>query len=198
MNYLVVLLYLLSFAMFIYGLMGLTGPRTAVRGNWIAAAGMAIALVATLIAIRQPTTGSDHRRLAARCGAGGAARPADEDDRDAAVGGVLQRRRRRHRRAHRFVGIHRHRRFFGVQARGGANGSHRDRVVVRRDHRFDLVLGLADRVRQAAGDPAAAADRPTRQGAAGAQRAAAARRGRLRSGDRPRRVCRAKPFRCGG
>ncbi|MFZ0832985.1 MAG: NAD(P)(+) transhydrogenase (Re/Si-specific) subunit beta [Mycobacterium sp.] len=52
MNYLVVLLYLLSIAMFIYGLMGLTGPKTAVRGNWIAAAGMGIALVATLIAIR--------------------------------------------------------------------------------------------------------------------------------------------------
>jgi NAD(P) transhydrogenase subunit beta len=52
MNYLVSLLYLLSFAMFIYGLMGLTGPRTAVRGNWIAAAGMAIAVIATLIAIR--------------------------------------------------------------------------------------------------------------------------------------------------
>ena len=52
MNYLVVLLYLLAFSMFIYGLMGLTGPRTAVRGNWIAAAGMAIAVIATLIAIR--------------------------------------------------------------------------------------------------------------------------------------------------
>ena len=52
MNYLVVLLYLVAFSMFIYGLMGLTGPRTAVRGNWIAAAGMAIAVIATLIAIR--------------------------------------------------------------------------------------------------------------------------------------------------
>src|SRR4029450_729475 len=52
MNYLVVLLYLISFGMFIYGLMGLTGPRTAVRGNWIAAAGMAVAVIATLIAIR--------------------------------------------------------------------------------------------------------------------------------------------------
>ncbi|WP_425468478.1 NAD(P)(+) transhydrogenase (Re/Si-specific) subunit beta [Prauserella rugosa] len=29
--------------------MGMTGPRTAVRGNWIAAAGMAIAVVATLL-----------------------------------------------------------------------------------------------------------------------------------------------------
>ena len=52
MNYLVVLLYLVSFGMFIYGLMGLTGPRTAVRGNWIAAAGMALAVIATLVYIR--------------------------------------------------------------------------------------------------------------------------------------------------
>src|SRR4051812_1314906 len=29
--------------------MGLTGPRTAVRGNWIAAAGMGIAVIATLL-----------------------------------------------------------------------------------------------------------------------------------------------------
>ena len=35
--------------MFIYGLSGLTGPRTAVRGNLIAATGMAIAFVATLL-----------------------------------------------------------------------------------------------------------------------------------------------------
>src|SRR3954462_12549422 len=52
MNYLVVLLYLGSVALFIYGLMGLTGPKTAVRGNWIAGAGMAVAVVATLIAVR--------------------------------------------------------------------------------------------------------------------------------------------------
>jgi len=42
-------LYIVAFALFIYGLMGLTGPRTAVRGNWIAAAGMGIAVVATLL-----------------------------------------------------------------------------------------------------------------------------------------------------
>jgi H+-translocating NAD(P) transhydrogenase subunit beta len=52
MNYLVVVLYVISFAMFIYGLMGLTGPKTAVRGNWIAAAGMAVAVIATLVMIR--------------------------------------------------------------------------------------------------------------------------------------------------
>jgi H+-translocating NAD(P) transhydrogenase subunit beta len=52
MNYLVTVLYIIAFAMFIYGLMGLTGPKTAVRGNWIAAAGMGLAVIATLIAIR--------------------------------------------------------------------------------------------------------------------------------------------------
>jgi NAD(P) transhydrogenase subunit beta len=46
---LVSLLYIVAFALFIYGLMGLTGPRTAVRGNRIAAVGMAIAVVATLL-----------------------------------------------------------------------------------------------------------------------------------------------------
>jgi NAD(P) transhydrogenase subunit beta len=45
----VALLYIVAFALFIYGLMGLTGPRTAVRGNRIAAVGMAIAVVATLL-----------------------------------------------------------------------------------------------------------------------------------------------------
>jgi H+-translocating NAD(P) transhydrogenase subunit beta len=42
-------LYIVAFAFFIYGLMGLTGPRTAVRGNWIAAIGMVIAIIATLL-----------------------------------------------------------------------------------------------------------------------------------------------------
>jgi NAD(P) transhydrogenase subunit beta len=42
-------LYIVAFSLFIYGLSGLTGPRTAVRGNRIAAVGMAIALVATLL-----------------------------------------------------------------------------------------------------------------------------------------------------
>ena len=52
MTNLVAVLYILAFSLFIYGLMGLTGPKTAVRGNWIAAAGMAIAVVATLIKVR--------------------------------------------------------------------------------------------------------------------------------------------------
>ncbi|MEU3271806.1 NAD(P)(+) transhydrogenase (Re/Si-specific) subunit beta [Saccharomonospora sp. NPDC006951] len=45
----IAVLYIISFSLFIYGLMGLTGPRTAVRGNWIAATGMGIAVVATLL-----------------------------------------------------------------------------------------------------------------------------------------------------
>jgi H+-translocating NAD(P) transhydrogenase subunit beta len=42
-------LYIIAFAMFIYGMSGLTGPGTAVRGNQIAATGMAIAFIATLL-----------------------------------------------------------------------------------------------------------------------------------------------------
>jgi NAD(P) transhydrogenase subunit beta len=42
-------LYIVAFSLFIYGMSGLTGPRTAVRGNKIAATGMAIAVVATLL-----------------------------------------------------------------------------------------------------------------------------------------------------
>jgi H+-translocating NAD(P) transhydrogenase subunit beta len=41
--------YIVAFSLLIYGMTGLTGPRTAVRGNQIAAVGMAIAVVATLL-----------------------------------------------------------------------------------------------------------------------------------------------------
>jgi H+-translocating NAD(P) transhydrogenase subunit beta len=51
-TYLVNSLYTVAFALFILGLSGLTGPKTAVRGNLIAAAGMALAVVATLIKVR--------------------------------------------------------------------------------------------------------------------------------------------------
>jgi NAD(P) transhydrogenase subunit beta len=42
-------LYIVAFGLFIQGLRGLSGPTTAVRGNRIAAVGMAIAVVATLL-----------------------------------------------------------------------------------------------------------------------------------------------------
>jgi H+-translocating NAD(P) transhydrogenase subunit beta len=45
----IAVLYIVAFALFIYGLMGLTGPKTAVRGNRIAALGMAVAVVATVL-----------------------------------------------------------------------------------------------------------------------------------------------------
>ncbi len=55
MNNVIAAVYIVAFSLFIYGLMGLTGPRTAVRGNWIAATGMAIAVIATLVLIRHTT-----------------------------------------------------------------------------------------------------------------------------------------------
>jgi NAD(P) transhydrogenase subunit beta len=41
--------YIVAFILLIYGMTGLTGPRTAVRGNKLAAVGMAVAVVATLL-----------------------------------------------------------------------------------------------------------------------------------------------------
>jgi NAD(P) transhydrogenase subunit beta len=51
-TYLVNSLYIVAFGLFILGLSGLTGPKTAVRGNWIAATGMGLAVIATLIKVR--------------------------------------------------------------------------------------------------------------------------------------------------
>jgi H+-translocating NAD(P) transhydrogenase subunit beta len=48
-NELIAVLYIVAFALFIFGLTGLTGPRTAARGNLIAAVGMTIAIVTTLL-----------------------------------------------------------------------------------------------------------------------------------------------------
>jgi H+-translocating NAD(P) transhydrogenase subunit beta len=42
-------LYIIAFGLFIQGLRGLSGPTTAVRGNRIAAVGMTIAIIATLL-----------------------------------------------------------------------------------------------------------------------------------------------------
>jgi NAD(P) transhydrogenase subunit beta len=49
MSDLITALYIVAFSMFILGLHMLRGPRTAVRGNQVAAAGMAIAVIATLL-----------------------------------------------------------------------------------------------------------------------------------------------------
>src|SRR6201995_3417864 len=42
-------LYIIAFGLFIQGLRGLSGPTTAVRGNRIAAVGMGVAIIATLL-----------------------------------------------------------------------------------------------------------------------------------------------------
>ena len=55
MTDLIHVLYILAFSLFVYGLTGLTGPRTAVRGNLVAAVGMALAVLATLL-----TPGTGH------------------------------------------------------------------------------------------------------------------------------------------
>src|SRR3954447_11392458 len=52
MDVLIPILYIVAFSLFIYGLSGLTGPKTAVRGNLIAAVGMTIAVIATLLQVR--------------------------------------------------------------------------------------------------------------------------------------------------
>ena len=51
-------LYIIAFALFIQGLRGLAGPTTAVRGNRIAAVGMAIAVIATLLDAAARATGA--------------------------------------------------------------------------------------------------------------------------------------------
>ena len=95
------------------GCMGLTGPRTAVRGNRIAAVGMAIAVVATLLI---PDMGNWGLIVARRRDRHRGRRPRGapgEDDRDAADGGAVQRRRRRRGRAHRVGRVPHERRLRG-------------------------------------------------------------------------------------
>ena len=94
-------LYIVAFALFIYGLMGLTGPRTAVRGNRIAAVGMAIAVVATLLIPGIGNWGLIILGVAHRHGGRRPGGAPGEDDRDAADGRAVQRRRRRRGRADR-------------------------------------------------------------------------------------------------
>ncbi|MCX7668993.1 MAG: NAD(P)(+) transhydrogenase (Re/Si-specific) subunit beta, partial [Anaerolineae bacterium] len=48
-QWIVNLAYLLASALFIFGLKGLSHPRTAVRGNLLGAAGMLIAVVVTVL-----------------------------------------------------------------------------------------------------------------------------------------------------
>ena len=49
------ILYLVSAALFIFGLKQLSGPKTAVRGNLTGATAMALAVIVTLIVAQPPT-----------------------------------------------------------------------------------------------------------------------------------------------
>ena len=154
MNYLVVGLYTVSFAMFIYGLMGLTGPKTAVRGNWIAAAGMAIAVIATLIAIRHTENwglivagllvgvalGVPPARLTKMT-----AMPQLVAFYNGVGGGTVALIA-----LSEFIDTSG---FSAFQHGESPTAAHRGGVAVRRGHRVDLVLGIDHCVRQAPGDP---------------------------------------------
>ncbi|MEA2374599.1 MAG: H+-translocating transhydrogenase subunit beta [Thermoleophilaceae bacterium] len=63
-------LYIVAFVMFILGLRGLAGPRTAPFGNRLAAVGMFIALVATLLIAHVIKTGGDVALMALGIGIG--------------------------------------------------------------------------------------------------------------------------------
>ena len=82
-----------------------THPTTAKKGNLIAAGGMAIAVITTLLLDGMGNWGVIIGGLARRLGDRRDRLAARADDRDAADGGALQRRRRRRRRADRLVGV---------------------------------------------------------------------------------------------
>ena len=97
-------LYIVAFSLFIIGIKQGTHPTTAKRGNLVAAGGMAIAVVTTLL-----LDGIGNWGLIAIGLGVGAAIGVDRldpraDDRDAADGRPLQRGRRRRRGADRLVG----------------------------------------------------------------------------------------------
>ena len=94
-------LYIVAFSLFITGLHMLRGPRTAVRGNQVAAVGMAIAVVATLLDPRIGDWVLIVVGIVIGTAVGVPAARSVQHDRDAADGRAVQRRRRRRRRADR-------------------------------------------------------------------------------------------------
>ena len=179
-------LYIIAFALFIQGLRGLAGPTTAVRGNRIAALGMAIAVVATLLYPSEGNWGLIALGIALGVAVGvPAARRVKMTAMPQMValfngvgGGAVA--------LIAWVEFRHHGSTYGSQrsphlARTGSGdpSAHRrgrprgrrtyvcgDLLRVRRDHRLGLVLGLEHSLRQASGNPARPADL-ARIGAAG-------------------------------
>ena len=145
-----------------------THPTTAKQGNLIAAVGMAIAVVTTLLLDGIGNWGLIVARARDRHRGRRDRLDPRADDRDAADGRPLQRRRRRRRGADRLVGDPPR-----DLARRGDPARHADPGPLRRGRRLGLLLGLEHRLRQAPGpDPDPAAVGP---GPAGDQRPAADR-----------------------
>ena len=99
------LLYIVSFSLFIFGLMQGTHPTTAKQGNLIAAGGMAIAVVTTLLLDGIGNWGLIVGGLVVGTAVGVVASIRVQMTADAADGRALQRRRRRRGRADRLVGV---------------------------------------------------------------------------------------------
>ena len=147
--------YIVAFSFFIYGMSGLTGPRTAVRGNKIAAVGMAIAIVATLLTPHVLSGSSTPWLIALGLVIGIAVGlPAARNVRMTAMPQMVALFNGVGGGAVAIIAWVEYRHAFGgvVRAEG------RDSVVVRGDRRVDLVLGVEHRVREAPGDPSGPAD----------------------------------------
>ena len=176
--------YILVAFLFITGLKRMSSPVTARGGIFWAGLGMVIATLVTFLAPSMTPGGTEHAATnlalvivairARRC-ARLVVRPARRDDRHAADDRALQRHGRR-----RGGGDRRGR---AVQGRCARPGVH-DAGHTRRPDRLGIVLGLVDRVRQAAGPDQALfpLQRP-----AVAQRADPRRRDRARWHGRHRR-----------
>ena len=169
-------LYIVAFALFIQGLRGLAGPTTAVRGNRIAAVGMAIAVIATLLnpgegnwglialgialgaavgvpAARQVKMTAMPQMVALFNGVGGGA--------VALISWVEFRHHGSTYGSHTINFAHEFERPRVRAAHHPDRGRadvRRDLLGVRRDRRLDLLLGLEHRVRQAPGNHPRAPD----------------------------------------
>ena len=148
--------YIVAFSLFIYGMSGLTGPRTAVRGNKIAAVGhgdrgrrdaavpgrVLTARATILLIVLGVVIGTAVGVPAAR-NVKMTAMPQMVALFNGVGGGAVA-----------MIAWIEYRHALRRQLRAADH----DPVAVRRDRRVDLVLGLEHRVRQAPGDPARPAD----------------------------------------
>ena len=180
-------LYIVAFSLFIIGIKQGTHPTTAKRGNLIAAGGMAVAVVTTLLLDGMGNWGLIVARPRDRHRGRRDRLDPRADDRDAADGRPLQRRRRRRRRPDRLVGDPPR-----DLARRGLPARRADPGHLRRRRRLGLLLGLEHRLRQAPGPDPDPADRGA--GPAGDQRRPAdrdrrhLRRSSRSTTNRPRRA----------